>query len=692
MESEKRSGADYGPMSVPDSKPLTDRVLSQFIRGCEATGEGLIPGAQCNDLQNGEFDMGMLDDLAEGAYYATTGSDPKRAKNRDRRAGGGRISSRMTADFSLEGSLEGELDLVQTYNNFGIRNASGRKGQSKGAGTEKASRGRDRSGLSTGSVSTLGSRDTVSRYRAAEVEHKTSKNRDRGEDSAAPDQAWARVGATPASPDRTSSTPTRRPARRRVPAVVSSPARKLFGGKTVNGDPALGGRSLPENVGKGKDTRRANRRLQRRARSDTERPVDVDAYIGMSDSDASTVHDHHHGRWDMNMEMGVTGRLRHPPSVAIKENSVEVSASKSFMVEEKSAANPHNDEWENDSFSDEYSTDGYTFYEEDDEDYDEGTVDEGTLFTHTDISQDVMSRAALSTFANASQLLINPADDGEGFELNIDNSKEEEEKQRLNSVIKLLGAKYGPAPAADGEEKRAQRVLARFHGREDLLIRFLNKNKGPMAKLRVRNAMAASQRSARQMMAAAKKTATAPTRSKPMESKPVQRKPEERKTGDAEKKATAKKATAKTETRSEEGKAEEDKAKEAVNNLAATVQKHLQVKSNDERAGKAGKTTAVTAGVKPEEDKVAKADAPTEHRRQVSVSQVSGMLDSLFKNKNKGPRAKPRVRSTAKKTVPTQGKLMNLSRTDTGGGGVTIAYKNGEDEANTTHETIDLFA
>ena len=90
--------------------------------------------------------MGMLDDLAEGAYYATTGSDPKRAKNRDRRAGGGRISSRMTADFSLEGSLEGELDLVQTYNNFGIRNASGRKGQSKGAGTEKARRGRDRSG------------------------------------------------------------------------------------------------------------------------------------------------------------------------------------------------------------------------------------------------------------------------------------------------------------------------------------------------------------------------------------------------------------------------------------------------------------------------------------------------------------------------------------------------------------------
>ena len=312
MESEKRSGADDGPMSVPDSKPLTDRVLSQFIRGCEATGEGLIPGAQCNDLQNGEFDMGMLDDLAEGAYYATTGSDPKRAKNRDRRAGGGRISSRMTADFSLEGSLEGELDLVQTYNNFGIRNASGRKGQSKGAGTEKARRGRDRSGLSTGSVSTLGSRDTVSRYRAAEVEHKTSKNRDRGEDSAAPDQAWARVGATPASPDRTSSTPTRRPARRRVPAVVSSPARKLFGGKTVDADSALGGRSLPENVGKGKDTRRANRRLQRRARSDTERPVDVDAYIGMSDSDASTVHDHHHhGRWDMNMEMGLTGRLRH---------------------------------------------------------------------------------------------------------------------------------------------------------------------------------------------------------------------------------------------------------------------------------------------------------------------------------------------------------------------------------------------
>ena len=604
MESEKRSGADDGPMSVPDSKPLTDRVLSQFIRGCEATGEGLIPGAQCNDLQNGEFDMGMLDDLAEGAYYATTGSDPKRAKNRDRRAGGGRISSRMTADFSLEGSLEGELDLVQTYNNFGIRNASGRKGQSKGAGTEKARRGRDRSGLSTGSVSTLGSRDTVSRYRAAEVEHKTSKNRDRGEDSAAPDQAWARVGATPASPDRTSSTPTRRPARRRVPAVVSSPARKLFGGKTVDADSALGGRSLPENVGKGKDTRRANRRLQRRARSDTERPVDVDAYIGMSDSDASTVHDHHHhGRWDMNMEMGLTGRLRHPPSVAIKENSVEVSASKSFMVDEKSAANPQTDEWENDSFSDEYSTDGYTFYEEDYEDYDEGTVDEGTLFTHTDISQDVMSRAALSTFANASQLLINPTDDGEGFELNIDNSKEEEEKQRLNSVIKLLGAKYGPAPAADGEEKRAQRVLARFHGREDLLIRFLNKNKGPMAKLRVRNAMAASQ-----------------------------------------------------------------------------------------RAGKAGKTTAVTAGVKPEEDKVAKADAPTAHRRQVSVSQVSGMLDSLFKNKNKGPRAKPRVRSTAKKTVPTQGKLMNLSRTDTGGGGVTIAYKNGEDEANTTLETIDLFA
>ena len=591
-------------MSVPDSKPLTDRVLSQFIRGCEATGEGLIPGAQCNDLQNGEFDMGMLDDLAEGAYYATTGSDPKRAKNRDRRAGGGRISSRMTADFSLEGSLEGELDLVQTYNNFGIRNASGRKGQSKGAGTEKARRGRDRSGLSTGSVSTLGSRDTVSRYRAAEVEHKTSKNRDRGEDSAAPDQAWARVGATPASPDRTSSTPTRRPARRRVPAVVSSPARKLFGGKTVDADSALGGRSLPENVGKGKDTRRANRRLQRRARSDTERPVDVDAYIGMSDSDASTVHDHHHhGRWDMNMEMGLTGRLRHPPSVAIKENSVEVSASKSFMVDEKSAANPQTDEWENDSFSDEYSTDGYTFYEEDYEDYDEGTVDEGTLFTHTDISQDVMSRAALSTFANASQLLINPTDDGEGFELNIDNSKEEEEKQRLNSVIKLLGAKYGPAPAADGEEKRAQRVLARFHGREDLLIRFLNKNKGPMAKLRVRNAMAASQ-----------------------------------------------------------------------------------------RAGKAGKTTAVTAGVKPEEDKVAKADAPTAHRRQVSVSQVSGMLDSLFKNKNKGPRAKPRVRSTAKKTVPTQGKLMNLSRTDTGGGGVTIAYNNGEDEANTTLETIDLFA
>jgi len=589
-------------MSVPDSKPLTDRVLSQFIRGCEATGEGLIPGAQCNDLQNGEFDMGMLDDLAEGAYYATTGSDPKRAKNRDRRAGGGRISSRMTADFSLEGSLEGELDLVQTYNNFGIRNASGRKGQSKGAGTEKARRGRDRSGLSTGSVSTLGSRDTVSLYRAAEVEHKTSKNRDRGEDSAAPDQAWARVGATPASPDRTSSTPTRRPARRRVPAVVSSPARKLFGGKTVDADSALGGRSLPENVGKGKDTRRANRRLQRRARSDTERPVDVDAYIGMSDSDASTVHDHHHhGRWDMNMEMGLTGRLRHPPSVAIKENSVEVSASKSFMVDEKSAANPQTDEWENDSFSDEYSTDGYTFYEEDYEDYDEGTVDEGTLFTHTDISQDVMSRAALSTFANASQLLINPTDDGEGFELNIDNSKEEEEKQRLNSVIKLLGAKYGPAPAADGEEKRAQRVLARFHGREDLLIRFLNKNKGPMAKLRVRNAMAASQRSAR-------------------------------------------------------------------------------------------KTTAVTAGVKPEEDKVAKADAPTAHRRQVSVSQVSGMLDSLFKNKNKGPRAKPRVRSTAKKTVPTQGKLMNLSRTDTGGGGVTIAYNNGEDEANTTLETIDLFA
>ena len=604
MESEKRSGADDGPMSVPDSKPLTDRVLSQFIRGCEATGEGLIPGAQCNDLQNGEFDMGMLDDLAEGAYYATTGSDPKRAKNRDRRAGGGRISSRMTADFSLEGSLEGELDLVQTYNNFGIRNASGRKGQSKGAGTEKARRGRDRSGLSTGSVSTLGSRDTVSRYRAAEVEHKTSKNRDRGEDSAAPDQAWARVGATPASPDRTSSTPTRRPARCRVPAVVSSPARKLFGGKTVDADSALGGRSLPENVGKGKDTRRANRRLQRRARSDTERPVDVDAYIGMSDSDASTVHDHHHhGRWDMNMEMGLTGRLRHPPSVAIKENSVEVSASKSFMVDEKSAANPQTDEWENDSFSDEYSTDGYTFYEEDYEDYDEGTVDEGTLFTHTDISQDVMSRAALSTFANASQLLINPTDDGEGFELNIDNSKEEEEKQRLNSVIKLLGAKYGPAPAADGEEKRAQRVLARFHGREDLLIRFLNKNKGPMAKLRVRNAMAASQ-----------------------------------------------------------------------------------------RAGKAGKTTAVTAGVKPEEDKVAKADAPTAHRRQVSVSQVSGMLDSLFKNKNKGPRAKPRVRSTAKKTVPTQGKLMNLSRTDTGGGGVTIAYNNGEDEANTTLETIDLFA
>ena len=602
MESEKRSGADDGPMSVPDSKPLTDRVLSQFIRGCEATGEGLIPGAQCNDLQNGEFDMGMLDDLAEGAYYATTGSDPKRAKNRDRRAGGGRISSRMTADFSLEGSLEGELDLVQTYNNFGIRNASGRKGQSKGAGTEKARRGRDRSGLSTGSVSTLGSRDTVSLYRAAEVEHKTSKNRDRGEDSAAPDQAWARVGATPASPDRTSSTPTRRPARRRVPAVVSSPARKLFGGKTVDADSALGGRSLPENVGKGKDTRRANRRLQRRARSDTERPVDVDAYIGMSDSDASTVHDHHHhGRWDMNMEMGLTGRLRHPPSVAIKENSVEVSASKSFMVDEKSAANPQTDEWENDSFSDEYSTDGYTFYEEDYEDYDEGTVDEGTLFTHTDISQDVMSRAALSTFANASQLLINPTDDGEGFELNIDNSKEEEEKQRLNSVIKLLGAKYGPAPAADGEEKRAQRVLARFHGREDLLIRFLNKNKGPMAKLRVRNAMAASQRSAR-------------------------------------------------------------------------------------------KTTAVTAGVKPEEDKVAKADAPTAHRRQVSVSQVSGMLDSLFKNKNKGPRAKPRVRSTAKKTVPTQGKLMNLSRTDTGGGGVTIAYNNGEDEANTTLETIDLFA
>ena len=68
------------------------------------------------------------------------------------------------------------------------------------------------------------------------------------------------------------------------------------------------------------------------------------------------------------------------------------------------------------------------------------------------------------------------------------------------------------------------------------------------------------------------------------------------------------------------------------------------------------------------------------------------MLDSLFKNKNKGPRAKPRVRSTEKKTVPRQGKLMNLSRTDTGGGGVTIAYKNGEDEANTTHETIDLFA
>ena len=303
------------------------------------------------------------------------------------------------------------------------------------------------------------------------------------------------------------------------------------------------------------------------------------------------------------MEMGLTGRLRHPPSVAIKENSVEVSASKSFMVDEKSAANPQTDEWENDSFSDEYSTDGYTFYEEDYEDYDEGTVDEGTLFTHTDISQDVMSRAALSTFANASQLLINPTDDGEGFELNIDNSKEEEEKQRLNSVIKLLGAKYGPAPAADGEEKRAQRVLARFHGREDLLIRFLNKNKGPMAKLRVRNAMAASQ-----------------------------------------------------------------------------------------RAGKAGKTTAVTAGVKPEEDKVAKADAPTAHRRQVSVSQVSGMLDSLFKNKNKGPRAKPRVRSTAKKTVPTQGKLMNLSRTDTGGGGVTIAYNNGEDEANTTLETIDLFA
>ena len=112
------------------------------------------------------------------------------------------------------------------------------------------------------------------------------------------------------------------------------------------------------------------------------------------------------------MEMGLTGRLRHPPSVAIKENSVEVSASKSFMVDEKSAANPQTDEWENDSFSDEYSTDGYTFYEEDYEDYDEGTVDEGTLFTHTDISQDVMSRAALSTFANASQLLINPTDDG----------------------------------------------------------------------------------------------------------------------------------------------------------------------------------------------------------------------------------------------------------------------------------------
>jgi len=193
-------------------------------------------------------------------------------------------------------------------------------------------------------------------------------------------------------------------------------------------------------------------------------------------------------------------------------------------------------------------------------------------------------------------------------------------------------------------------------------------------------------------MAAAKKTATAPTRSKPMESKPVQRKPEERKTGDAEKKATAKTETRSEEGKAEEGKAVEGKAKEAVNNLAATVQKHLQVKSNDERAGKAGKTTAVTAGVKPEEDKVAKADAPTAHRRQVSVSQVSGMLDSLFKNKNKGPRAKPRVRSTAKKTVPTQGKLMNLSRTDTGGGGVTIAYKNGEDEANTTHETIDLFA
>ena len=90
MEEEERGGG------------VVSSILSKIDASIASVTTCIIPGAQCGDIEQGDFDLGRIDDLARGLYTRVAG-------------GGGKKTPQQTATFDDDNTLSSETQTLATF-------------------------------------------------------------------------------------------------------------------------------------------------------------------------------------------------------------------------------------------------------------------------------------------------------------------------------------------------------------------------------------------------------------------------------------------------------------------------------------------------------------------------------------------------------------------------------------------------
>ena len=76
-------------------------ILSKIDASIASVTTCIIPGSQCGDIEQGDFDLGRIDDLAQGLYTRVAG-------------GGGKKTPQQTATFDDDNTLSSETQTLGT--------------------------------------------------------------------------------------------------------------------------------------------------------------------------------------------------------------------------------------------------------------------------------------------------------------------------------------------------------------------------------------------------------------------------------------------------------------------------------------------------------------------------------------------------------------------------------------------------